>query len=70
MNALALRCSMFAAFARVAFLSMLTYRLRFYTGIVTYLIYVVVYTSIWKAVRMMTRTRSTSRARARKPTAR
>lgn len=50
MSALALRFSMFAAFARVAFLSMLTYRLRFYTGIVTYLIYVVVYTSIWKAV--------------------
>ncbi len=38
------------AFVRVSFLSMLAYRLRFYTGIVTYLIYVAVYTSIWKAV--------------------
>lgn len=38
------------AFVRVSFLSMLAYRLRFYTGIVTYLIYVTVYTAIWRAV--------------------
>lgn len=38
------------AFVRVSFLSMLAYRLRFYTGIVTYLIYVTIYTSIWRAV--------------------
>jgi len=38
------------AFVRVSFLSMLAYRLRFYTGIVTYLIYVTIYTSIWSAV--------------------
>lgn len=39
-----------AAFVRVSYLQMLAYRLRFYTGIVTYLIYVVIYTSIWRAV--------------------
>ncbi len=38
------------AFVRISFLSMLAYRLRFYTGIVTYLIYVTVFTSIWSAV--------------------
>lgn len=38
------------AFVRISFLSMLAYRLRFYTGIVTYLIYIAIYTSIWKAV--------------------
>jgi len=38
------------AFIRISFLSMLAYRLRFYTGIVTYLIYITIYTSIWKAV--------------------
>ena len=38
------------AFLRVSFLSMLAYRLRFYTGVLTYLIYVAVYTSIWAAV--------------------
>lgn len=38
------------AFVRISFLSMLAYRLRFYTGIVTYLIYIAIYTSIWQAV--------------------
>lgn len=38
------------AFVRISFLSMLAYRLRFYTGIVTYLIYVAIYTSIWSAI--------------------
>lgn len=38
------------AFARVGFLNTLAYRLRYYTGIVTYLIYVSVYYFIWKAI--------------------
>lgn len=38
------------AFVRISFLSMLAYRLRFYTGIFTYLIYIAIYTSIWAAV--------------------
>lgn len=42
--------SVSAAFLRVSFLSMLAYRLRFYTGVLTYLIYIAVYTSIWAAV--------------------
>jgi ABC-2 type transport system permease protein len=38
------------AFARVGFINTLAYRLRYYTGIVTYLIYVSVYYFIWKAI--------------------
>jgi ABC-2 type transport system permease protein len=38
------------AFARVGFLNTLAYRLRYYTGIVTYFIYVSVYYFIWKAI--------------------
>jgi len=38
------------AFARVGFVNTLAYRLRYYTGIVTYFIYVSVYYFIWKAV--------------------
>jgi ABC-2 type transport system permease protein len=37
-------------FARVAFLKILAYRLRYYTGIVTYFVNVSVYYFIWKAV--------------------
>lgn len=40
----------YLAFARIAFLKILTYRLRYYTGIVTYLVNVSVYYFIWKAV--------------------
>lgn len=36
--------------ARQSFLVMLTNRLRFYTGIITYVTYVAVYAAIWKAV--------------------
>ncbi len=37
-------------FARVGFVNTLAYRLRYYTGIVTYFIYVSVYYFIWKAI--------------------
>jgi ABC-2 type transport system permease protein len=37
-------------FARVAFLKILAYRLRYYTGIVTYFVNVSVYYFIWKAI--------------------
>lgn len=42
--------SMYAEFARVSFLKMLAYRLRYYMGIVTYLVNVTVYYFIWKAI--------------------
>ena len=38
------------AFARVGFINTLAYRLRYYTGVVTYFIYVSVYYFIWKAI--------------------
>ena len=38
------------AFARVGFINTLAFRLRYYTGIVTYFIYVSVYYFIWKAI--------------------
>lgn len=37
-------------FARVGFVNALAYRLRYFTGIVTYFIYVSVYYFIWKAI--------------------
>jgi ABC-2 type transport system permease protein len=40
----------YAEFARVGFVNTLAYRLRYYTGIVTYFIYVSVYYFIWKAI--------------------
>src|SRR5579863_5961388 len=40
----------FAQFMRVGFVNTLAYRLRYYTGIVTYFIYVAVYYFIWKAI--------------------
>lgn len=42
------RCALLIA--RQSFLVMLTNRLRFYTGIITYITYVAVYASIWRAV--------------------
>lgn len=41
---------MLLEFARIGFLDMLAYRLRYYTGVVNYLISVSVYYFIWKAV--------------------
>ena len=41
---------LFQSFARVGFIDIMAYRLRYYTGIVTYFIYVSVYYFIWKAV--------------------
>jgi ABC-2 type transport system permease protein len=38
------------AFAHVGFINTLAYRLRYYTGIITYFIYVSVYYFIWKAI--------------------
>lgn len=38
------------AFGRIAFLQILAYRLRYFTGIVTYLVNVTVYYFIWKAL--------------------
>jgi ABC-2 type transport system permease protein len=38
------------AFGRMAFLQILAYRLRYFTGIVTYLVNVTVYYFIWKAL--------------------
>jgi ABC-2 type transport system permease protein len=40
----------YAEFARVGFLNMLAFRLRYYTGVITYFINVSVYYFIWKAV--------------------
>src|SRR5437879_13869889 len=40
----------YAAFVRMGFINTLAYRLRYYTGIVTYFIYVSVYYFIWKAI--------------------
>ena len=40
----------YAEFIRVGFINTLAYRLRYYTGIVTYFIYVSVYYFIWKAI--------------------
>ncbi|MCB9030110.1 MAG: ABC-2 family transporter protein [Deltaproteobacteria bacterium] len=42
--------TVYVAFIRNAFLKMLAYRLRYYTGILTYLLFVSVYFFIWKAV--------------------
>jgi len=41
---------MYREFVRVGFVNTLAYRLRYYTGIVTYFIYVSVYYFIWKAI--------------------
>ena len=44
------RGRVYAEFIRVGFVNTLAYRLRYYTGIVTYFIYVTVYYFIWKAI--------------------
>jgi ABC-2 type transport system permease protein len=44
------RLSPYYAMGRVAFLQILAYRLRYFTGIVTYLVNVTVYYFIWKAL--------------------
>jgi ABC-2 type transport system permease protein len=41
---------MYLEFARVGFVNSLAFRLRYFTGIVTYFIYVSVYYFIWKAI--------------------
>lgn len=40
----------YVEFARVGFVNAMAYRLRYFTGIVTYFIYVSVYYFIWKAI--------------------
>jgi len=40
----------YVAFGRVAFLQILAYRLRYFTGIITYLVSVTVYYFIWRAI--------------------
>ncbi len=49
-ESLAQYCRIYAEFVRVGFVNTLAYRLRYYTGIVTYFIYVSVYYFIWKAI--------------------
>ena len=44
------RVAPYVAFGRIAFLQILAYRLRYFTGIVTYLVNVTVYYFIWKAL--------------------
>lgn len=44
------KARVYAEFVRVGFVNTLAYRLRYYTGIVTYFIYVTVYYFIWKAI--------------------
>ena len=47
---LARSARVYAEFVRVGFVNTLAYRLRYYTGIVTYFIYVSIYYFIWKAI--------------------
>jgi ABC-2 type transport system permease protein len=47
---LANQARVYAEFIRVGFVNTLAYRLRYYTGIVTYFIYVSIYYFIWKAI--------------------
>ncbi len=44
------RLRVYLEFSRVGFVNALAYRLRYFTGIVTYFIYVSVYYFIWKAI--------------------
>ena len=48
-SSLAVEFNLFRSFARVGFVNVMAYRLRYYTGIVTYFIYISVYYFIWKA---------------------
>ncbi len=47
---LARQLRIYGEFVRVGFVNTLAYRLRYYTGIATYFIYVSVYYFIWKAI--------------------
>jgi ABC-2 type transport system permease protein len=47
---LARTARVYAQFMRVGFVNTLAYRVRYYTGIVTYFIYVSIYYFIWKAI--------------------
>jgi ABC-2 type transport system permease protein len=47
---LAATARIYGGFLRVGFVNTMAYRLRYYTGIVTYFIYVSVYYFIWKAI--------------------
>jgi ABC-2 type transport system permease protein len=49
-TSLAAQARVYAEFIRVGFVNTLAYRLRYYTGIVTYFIYVSIYYFIWKAI--------------------
>lgn len=42
--------AVYSSFIRIAFLGMLAYRLRYYTGIVTYVLFVSVHYFIWNAI--------------------
>ena len=44
------KLSVYTSYLRLAFLSILAYRMRYYTGIVTYTLFVSVHYFIWKAV--------------------
>ena len=44
------KLSVYFSFVRNAFLNMLAYRMRYYTGILTYFLYVSVHYFIWNAV--------------------
>jgi ABC-2 type transport system permease protein len=50
MNSTAATLGTYLEFARVGFVNILAFRLRYYTGIITYLINVTVYYFIWSAV--------------------
>lgn len=50
MSALAPALAPYVEFSRVGFVNILAFRLRYYTGIITYLINVAVYYFIWRAV--------------------
>ncbi len=50
MNALIETLAPYAEFSRVGFVNILAFRLRYFTGIITYLINVTVYYFIWSAV--------------------
>jgi ABC-2 type transport system permease protein len=50
MSAIAQTIETYGEFARIGFVNILAFRLRYYTGIITYLINVTVYYFIWRAV--------------------
>lgn len=49
-SSLARTARVYAQFMRVGFVNTIAYRVRYYTGIVTYFIYVSIYYFIWKAI--------------------